>query len=297
MGTLVRVGTSEELRLFPHHRIGRAATNDLVLADQGVSGDHAVIAWSGRDWTVRDLGSRNGTLVGGEKITGTARPLGRGKLVAFGSPRCQWVLQDASAPVARAMDLGSDEEREADDGLLLLPPNGAVFELGAQWMFEAEGTARAVADGETVVLDGRPWRLRLPTGLPATLAAVELPLTLDSLTLWFSVSRDEEHVTWWATAGSERVELGDRAFNYTLLTLARQRLAEAEHGESEAGWVDREQLLRMLALEPDTLRVHLYRARKALAAAGVQDAAGLIARRSSAGQLRINTGALEVSRS
>ncbi len=291
----MRIGSTERHTLYPRHRVGRAAGNDLVLGDSGVSAEHAVLAWSGSEWTVRDLGSRNGTRLSNAPLAGSgARPLRPGMQVAFGSPTCAFVLVDGAAPVAAAQDLVGGQERRADDGLLPLGDEAAVFELAGRWMFEEGGTARAVEDGETVVVAGRAWRLRLPGGLPATEATDEAPLTLASLTLHFEVSRDEEHVSWWATHDGGRLALGDRAFNYTVLTLARQRLAEAEH-DSEAGWLDRERLLRMLALEPETLRVHLYRARKALAAAGVRDASSLIQRRATAGQMRIGTDRIEVS--
>ncbi len=53
--------------------LGRAPGNDLVLTDDAISWHHAQL-WieGGRPW-VRDLGSRNGTFVGGERVRGSQR--------------------------------------------------------------------------------------------------------------------------------------------------------------------------------------------------------------------------------
>ncbi|MBV8086543.1 MAG: DUF3662 domain-containing protein, partial [Chloroflexi bacterium] len=48
--------------------IGRREGNDLVLADRGVSREHAVIEQQEGRYRLRDLGSRNGTLVNGQPI-------------------------------------------------------------------------------------------------------------------------------------------------------------------------------------------------------------------------------------
>src|SRR5262245_17591956 len=54
-----------ELRGF---RIGKAASNDLQLNDPTVSRFHAVIERTQRGLLLRDLGSTNGTMVGGTAV-------------------------------------------------------------------------------------------------------------------------------------------------------------------------------------------------------------------------------------
>jgi hypothetical protein len=50
--------------------VGKAPTNDVSLADPTVSRMHAVLERLGAGWCVRDLSSRNGTFVNGERIWG-----------------------------------------------------------------------------------------------------------------------------------------------------------------------------------------------------------------------------------
>ena len=47
--------------LIPVTRIGRTANNTIVLQDEYVSGQHALITMRGDQWWLEDLSSRNGT--------------------------------------------------------------------------------------------------------------------------------------------------------------------------------------------------------------------------------------------
>ncbi len=52
--------------------VGRAATADVQVNDNGLSRVHFAINWDGANATVEDLGSTNGTKVAGRKITSQA---------------------------------------------------------------------------------------------------------------------------------------------------------------------------------------------------------------------------------
>jgi pSer/pThr/pTyr-binding forkhead associated (FHA) protein len=54
--------------------VGRAEGNDIVLAEDGqVSRVHAVFERLAGSWSVRDVSSRNGTFVNGNRVSGEAR--------------------------------------------------------------------------------------------------------------------------------------------------------------------------------------------------------------------------------
>ena len=49
--------------------VGRGRKADLALAEATISRAHAAIGWDGRGFYVEDLGSTNGTLVNGARVT------------------------------------------------------------------------------------------------------------------------------------------------------------------------------------------------------------------------------------
>lgn len=82
-------------------RIGRAPDNDIVLDanhDREASGHHAELRREGNAWIVVDLGSRNGTFVGGERVE--RRQLVSGDEIALGTkgPRVRIELQTPAVP-------------------------------------------------------------------------------------------------------------------------------------------------------------------------------------------------------
>jgi hypothetical protein len=69
---LVLLDDDQVVRTIPigrRARIGRQADNDLVLTDPGVSRHHAEITSERGTCTLRDLGSTNGTLVNGTRVS------------------------------------------------------------------------------------------------------------------------------------------------------------------------------------------------------------------------------------
>lgn len=66
--------------------IGRGLENDIPIADPESSAVHAALEPLAGTWTVRDLTSRNGTFVNGERVL-TERPLHRGDEIRIGRSR------------------------------------------------------------------------------------------------------------------------------------------------------------------------------------------------------------------
>jgi pSer/pThr/pTyr-binding forkhead associated (FHA) protein len=70
-------------------RVGRDPAAEVALRDQTVSRSHARLDRSGGGWTVTDLGSTNGTAVGGTRLApNTPAPLRPGAPVQFGDVVC-----------------------------------------------------------------------------------------------------------------------------------------------------------------------------------------------------------------
>lgn len=112
--------------------IGSAPANDLVLgSDDTVSRLHAVLEMVGDSWCLRDLASRNGTTVNGERLI-TQRPLhdrdevrvGRLRLVFRADPARDHGSTTAAAQAAPAL---TPRERDVLDALCRPVLRGDVF--------------------------------------------------------------------------------------------------------------------------------------------------------------------------
>ena len=66
------------------HIIGRSEQADLVITDRSLSRQHVRLAFHDGAWTIEDLGSRNGTVVNGQRID-RPTPLRPGDVVGLGA--------------------------------------------------------------------------------------------------------------------------------------------------------------------------------------------------------------------
>lgn len=63
-----RTADGEVYPLLPVTSIGRAPGNTVVLSDDFVSNEHALLMLRGQQWWVEDLNSRNGTFLNGVQL-------------------------------------------------------------------------------------------------------------------------------------------------------------------------------------------------------------------------------------
>ncbi|XYH98134.1 FHA domain-containing protein [Sorangium sp. So ce1128] len=289
-------------------RVGRAGDCAVRLRDRCASGEHAVLFWDGARWWVRDLGSTNGTHVGGRRLTFAERvPLEAGTELVFGGDAERWTVEEAGPPIASAWDEITGEVRVAEEGLLALPdaadPLVTIFEdQHGCWQIEVDGNARAAVDQERIEAGGA-WVLRIPPhaadgAVPTTASTTASPKLLGVTVLRFEVSHDEEHIAVSLVQGGKVTQLAARAHHELLLVLARSRLRDRDEGlpASERGWLYVDDLLGKLRLDLHHLNVNVFRARQQLARAGVLDAGSVIERRTTSRQLRLGTEAVEVIR-
>ena len=145
------------------------------------------------------------------------------------------------------------------------------------------------------LIDAMPPSEPTSDGLPDT-RTVEGDLRLHGLELHFSVSRDEEHIELDLREGLEVHGVEPRAHLALLLTLARMRLADHEQGHpaTECGWVHRDDLAKMLAIDPTLANLWIHRARKQLSALGVRDSARVVERRAGGAQVRLGVDRIVV---
>ncbi|MFT5684813.1 MAG: hypothetical protein ACI8RZ_005758 [Myxococcota bacterium] len=302
MGSLHQSHLQKNHPLDSRVLIGRSRKCDLRLPHPSISGEHALIWWNGERWQVRDLGSRNGTSIDGAPLApDQARVLQSGDVLSFGHYPVRWTVASTSPPAPRAVSTGGVEV-VAEDGMIVLPnpeaPTALIYaDPYRGWVLEAGDEQRGVSDQESFTLDGEAWLLHLPIPLQRTVDASAARAPLETLALEFTISADEEHVQLRAVSGEQIFDLGSRAHHYALLTLARQRLedcADPGLGDDARGWVYQEDLAGMLRLTRTHLNLHIFRARKQLAALNIANARDIIERRADSRQLRIGSGQIRI---
>jgi hypothetical protein len=273
--------------------IGRASNNDLVLADPRVSSRHAVVWVEGDRVRVEDLGSRNGTFVNGQRLSGPGDirdgdivDLGnKVRLRLRGNPGTSrvfkaWLVEDGGAGVRHPVRsdrfrIGSDNTADLQYGdLEPIAVTLVVHGNGEVWLGDEEGDRELVADQDFVVGSHRfvlreaaDSRTRTDA-LDSSPSVYRLEVTLQGATGPEAVIEDTR------VGKSHRVTTDHRA---TLLyILARQVEADRAAGASEndTGWVSDDEVATGIwgrekaRLEPNNYHVLLCRVRKELKDAG-----------------------------
>ena len=240
MGCLQNLASKAQCILAPDHLIGRSPRAALCLNHSYISAQHASIRWTGKDWAIRDLGSRNGTQLDGETLApGIVKRLARGSRICFGRPEQTWELIDDAGPGAVVTPLDGDQEPIViEHDIFPLPsadqPHATILRRAdGTWKIEREDAISTLVDGQVLEVLGQRWRFNCPRGESRTTTidwprATQVDLQLVSLS--FEVSSDEEHVALRLCSLGGDVNLGSRTHNYLLLHLARQRLAEEARG-------------------------------------------------------------------
>lgn len=278
--------------------VGRSRACTIRLDEPEVSGEHAVLRWTGAGWDIKDLHSRNGVHVDGRRLEpGVPAVLTAGSVLGFGRAD-GYTLVDAEEPVAFAEPQDGGEPIASLGGILALPdpdaPAAMIFRAGATWSMDQAGEVVPIADGETVHIGTRAFRVHLPEALPPTANAAPSAPQLDDLHLRFAVSRDEEYVELIATHADRVFDLQARSHHYPLLLLARARLRQRDVPPAYQGWVHQHALLDQLRIDRNQLHLNIFRARRQFGEAGIGDAARIIERRSNTGQLRIGAQHLQI---
>lgn len=309
MALLEQIGTGLRVSIGARCLVGRSRACAFVLDDRTVSGEHAVLFHGlNGGWVLRDLGSRNGTWVDGQRVHPTeSLALREGQRVRFGGEKDEWLLIDVSPPGVLATG-AEGSRRGLVDGVLVLPdeerPLAWISRNEVGWVLErADHEPVTLEDGEAMELDGATWTVHLPRGqtldtaiptqgasMGPRLSDVGLQLVVDR---WGQLVRMD-----WVWQG-ERHNLPVRACNGVVLELARLRLDDRSRSLSEldCGWVHTDDLLRQLGISPQKLHVDLLRCRRQLGAAGVADSDELFERRHTSRELRLGVEQIVVLRS
>ncbi len=104
--------------------IGRAPTNQIVIKDERCSRHHAELFLNKDRWVLRDLESRNGTMIGNERVEGD-RSLTPGEVIRIAHAQLAFVndlseaFPDSHGPKARGVDDETVLGQQEDDSSVL----------------------------------------------------------------------------------------------------------------------------------------------------------------------------------
>ncbi len=134
---------SDVFRLVPGQAatIGRAPTCQIVLKDDRCSRNHVEVFFSGGQWVLRDLDSRNGTMIGSQRITGD-HLLHAGDIIRIGRSQLIFVhtLADAfsdASSVSRNGGAGRD-----DTGTVVDDAASVLDDIGPTTITHRKGQTR-----------------------------------------------------------------------------------------------------------------------------------------------------------
>ena len=105
--------------------IGRWPDNDVVIADRWISRHHALITRRGLRYVVKDLGSKNGTFVNGQRLTGPQELEDGDRIQVAPNYQFSFVDAEATAPVWSAgprLRLDAAQRQVWVAGQEILPP-------------------------------------------------------------------------------------------------------------------------------------------------------------------------------
>jgi hypothetical protein len=302
MALIEHTRTHARHALMANHLVGRAPGCELCVETPYTSSEHAAFQWRDGVWTVRDLGSRNGTFVNGRKLGPSERvALALGQEIAFGLVEDVWKVVDVAAPGLAAECVQTGVLVHAVGKMLALPgpaqPDVTLLEApDGTWCIERDSAVEPVANLAVISVGDQDWRLYLPVSVGLTVDTRSPTLkSVADLRLRFRVSLDEEHIELIARAGDETFVLGARTFNCVLLALARARLEDRREGrvaELAQGWMRKEEVLKEAGVDESLLNLHVFNARQEFAHLGVSDPVQIVDR-SRKGKLRLGVAEVE----
>jgi len=149
----------------------------------------------------------------------------------------------------------------------LSPPyeNDVFLSKSGDWYCHALLKKVWLSDGDIIVGDKQKWCLcSIKDGYIEHISEPPPITNYDKATMLFEVSLDEEHVFASIETEQQVFKLHERVHHYLLVTLARLKLQDHRDGydSSSCGWVDMEELCKMLGLDASHINIQIYRARR-----------------------------------
>ena len=263
MATIINLLTQETTYLHFQHTFGRGNDRATQISSQNVdvSSNHAVIYWREKHWYLKDQ-SRNGTLINRAFLHKNTTKLKPGDIIKFGNnPATKWQVVDLAPPQSYLRPLRNNTEMILLDSYKALP-NGEQPEITLfytsekQWKLEKAGETYALEHQQIIDFAGQQWLFVKNEWIDET---VDYGIIKEQAYFLFTVSTDQEKITIQIVTDDNSMNLGERSYNYLLMTLAQKRQKDVQEGvpPKDQGWTDVGYLLDELSKE-ELKEVTLY---------------------------------------
>ena len=273
MAVLQNLEDHQIIYLLPVHILGRHAPScDTVIAHPKVSRLHATVSWDGECWLIKDSSS-NGTYINNARMERNVDyALKQGDKLHFVDVVAGlWEVVDIEPPKTALLPHTAGAKLVILDSMAILPdeddPKVVIYEsIDGAWHCEANNSTRVLSHGDMVGSSGLLWRFVQVHSSDKTELMFEAPGEAAGPCVEFVVSQDEEHVSMSVHIGKQEFDLGERSHHYLMLLLARQYQQDRDKGTHvlESGWLDKEQLVKMLDMDEIHINMQLYRFKKQL---------------------------------
>ncbi|HJL42030.1 MAG TPA: FHA domain-containing protein [Myxococcales bacterium LLY-WYZ-16_1] len=257
---------------------GRADGSWLRLHSPTVSQHHALILWRTDGWWLKDLGSKNGSQVGGSAVEphGQIR-LDVGTEIRFGRDERVWRMTDAGPPRAQGRS-ESGRRVVGTSHLLELPddrdPTLLVFrDPHRGWMLQhPDNESPSKKAGSTTSVSGEKWKLYLPDPLEETPHVGDFS-RLDQVDLFLRKEGGKWRLEVLKGDSSHRADLG---WEGKILWALSEAVDEAGEDQPEAGWMTTEALAEQVQVSKRSINVATQRLRSAIEDLGILDATQIV---------------------
>ena len=255
MATIINLSTQEIVYLHFQHTFGRSPekTTRFPTKSTDLSTNHAVIYWREKHWYLKDQ-SRNGTLVNRDFLHKGTRKLKKGDIIKFGNdPATVWQVRELAAPQSYLKPLNIKTEILLLDSYKALP-NGEHSEITLfyttekQWKLEKGGETYTLEHQQVIDFAQQKWLFIENEGVDET---TDYGIIKAQAYVDFTISTDQEKIVTKIVTQDTVMDLGERSYNYLLLTLAQKRQKDIKDKipPKDQGWVDIWALLEELSKE------------------------------------------------
>lgn len=274
MATIENTITKNTIYLNSQHIFGRSPHSSTQLDARDVSKSHATLYWQGGLWHIKDH-SRNGTVISGKFLHNSVERLAKGQTIQFGKdPTTQWKVKDIAPPLNYLELLGSTPMIIPLESYYALPneetPEIAFFcTADRQWKAEQAGETFEPEHHQVFVCNNEEWRFVRNELVDET---VDYGRIKQNAWFEFTLSADQEKINIQITVNELAMDMGEHAYNYMLLALARKRKEDIDAGidGKDQGWQSIDALTYELSKEElkevdqYNLNLRIHRLRKGL---------------------------------